>query len=135
MGNLSCTSHGASMAIPSPTFDPGAVLECVAVEKCAALYGVPTMFIAEQNHPAFASTDLSSLRTSLMAGSPCPIGVMKRCVSEMHMSEVVMAYGMTETSPPSAARPESMMTRRAVQPPSVGSTRTSRSTSSIRRPA
>jgi fatty-acyl-CoA synthase len=99
MGNLGCTSHGATMVIPAPGFDPGITLQTVQDEKCTGLYGVPTMFIAMQNHPAFASYDLSSLRTGIMAGSPCPIEVMKRCVSDMHMAEVSIAYGMTETSP------------------------------------
>ncbi|ALE06125.1 AMP-binding protein [Arthrobacter sp. ERGS1:01] len=99
MGNLGATSHGAAIIIPAPAFDPAATLRAVQSEKCTALYGVPTMFIAEQNLPDFATYDLSSLRTGIMAGSPCPVEVMKRCVSEMHMSEVSIAYGMTETSP------------------------------------
>ncbi|RHW23757.1 AMP-binding protein [Nocardioides immobilis] len=99
MGNIGCTSHGAAMVIPGPGFDPGVTLQTVQDEKCSAVYGVPTMFIAMQNHPEFASYDLSSLRTGIMAGSVCPVEVMKRCVNEMHMSEVSIAYGMTETSP------------------------------------
>jgi fatty-acyl-CoA synthase len=99
MGNLGCTSHGAAMVIPSPAFDPEMTLRAVQDERCTGVYGVPTMFIAIQNHPDFASYDLSSLRTGLMAGSPCPVEVMKRCVSDMHMAEVGIAYGMTETSP------------------------------------
>ncbi|MGH3507475.1 MAG: AMP-binding protein, partial [Nocardioidaceae bacterium] len=99
MGNLGCTSHGATMVIPAPGFDPEATLRALADERCTGVYGVPTMFIAMQNHPDFASFDLSSLRTGIMAGSPCPIEVMKRCVSDMHMAEVSIAYGMTETSP------------------------------------
>jgi fatty-acyl-CoA synthase len=99
MGNLGCTSHGATMVIPSPGFDPGITLETLAAERCTGVYGVPTMFIAMQNHPDFAKRDLSSLRTGLMAGSPCPVEVMKRCVADMHMAEVGIAYGMTETSP------------------------------------
>ncbi len=104
MGNLGCTSHGATMVIPAPAFDPGATLQAVADEKCTAVYGVPTMFIAMQNHPGMngddgPAYDLSTLRTGLMAGSPCPIEVMKRCVNDMHMAEVGIAYGMTETSP------------------------------------
>jgi fatty-acyl-CoA synthase len=99
MGNLGCTTHGATMVIPAPGFDPAITLRTVQDERCTGLYGVPTMFIAMQNHPDFASFDLSSLRTGIMAGSPCPIEVMKRCVSEMHMAEVSIAYGMTETSP------------------------------------
>jgi fatty-acyl-CoA synthase len=99
MGNLGCTSHGATMVIPSPGFDPGETLKTIAEERCTAVYGVPTMFIAMQGHPDYASFDLSSLRTGIMAGSPCPVEVMKRCVSDMHMEEVAIAYGMTETSP------------------------------------
>ena len=99
MANLGCTTHGATMVIPAPSFDPETTLRTIADEQCTAVYGVPTMFIAMQNHPAFASTDLTSLRTGIMAGSVCPVEVMKRCVSEMNMSEVSIAYGMTETSP------------------------------------
>ncbi|MGA7207064.1 MAG: AMP-binding protein [Specibacter sp.] len=99
MGNLGATTHGAAIVIPAPAFSAAATLQAVQDEKCTALYGVPTMFIAEQNLPDFASYDLSSLRTGIMAGSPCPVAVMKRCMSEMHMSEVSIAYGMTETSP------------------------------------
>ncbi|TXS57464.1 AMP-binding protein [Streptomyces sp. t39] len=99
MGNLAATSHGACMVIPAPSFDPAATLRAVEEERCTALYGVPTMFIAELNLPDFASYDLSSLRTGIMAGSPCPVEVMKRVVAEMHMSEVSICYGMTETSP------------------------------------
>ncbi|MEU7719205.1 AMP-binding protein [Streptomyces tibetensis] len=99
MGNLAATSHGACMVIPAPSFDPKATLEAVQRERCTSLYGVPTMFIAELNLPDFASYDLSSLRTGIMAGSPCPVEVMKRVVAEMHMAEVSICYGMTETSP------------------------------------
>ncbi|WP_435604410.1 AMP-binding protein [Streptomyces sp. bgisy130] len=99
MGNLGSTSHGACIVIPGPAFDPAATLRAVQDERCTSLYGVPTMFIAELNHPDFASYDLSSLRTGIMAGSPCPEEVMKRVVTEMHMSEVSICYGMTETSP------------------------------------
>ncbi|CBG68988.1 putative long-chain-fatty-acid-CoA ligase [Streptomyces scabiei 87.22] len=99
MGNLAATSHGACVVIPAPSFDPGATLEAVRQERCTSLYGVPTMFIAELNLPDFASYDLSSLRTGIMAGSPCPVEVMKRVVTEMHMREVAICYGMTETSP------------------------------------
>ncbi len=99
LGNLACITHGAAMVYPSEGFDPLASLEAVEAERCTALYGVPTMFIAELGHPDFKRFDLSSLRTGIMAGSPCPIEVMKRCISEMHMSEVTIAYGMTETSP------------------------------------
>jgi fatty-acyl-CoA synthase len=99
MGNLGCTSHGATMVIPADAFEPGAVLRAVQDEKCTALYGVPTMFIAELGHPDFDSFDLSSLRTGVMAGSPCPVEVMKQCVDRMHMEDVTICYGMTETSP------------------------------------
>ncbi|WIY05312.1 AMP-binding protein [Amycolatopsis mongoliensis] len=99
MGNLACTSHGACMVIPAPAFDPRATLEAVAAEQCTSLYGVPTMFIAELNHPDFASFDLSSLRTGIMAGSPCPVEVMKQVIDRMGMAEVSICYGMTETSP------------------------------------
>ncbi|GED83958.1 AMP-binding protein [Streptomyces sp. 6-11-2] len=99
MGNLAATSHGACMVIPAPSFEPRATLEAVQQERCTSLYGVPTMFIAELNLPDFASYDLTSLRTGIMAGSPCPVEVMKRVVAEMHMEEVSICYGMTETSP------------------------------------
>jgi fatty-acyl-CoA synthase len=99
LGNLACVTHGAAMIYPSEGFEPLATLETVEAERCTALYGVPTMFIAELGHPEFKRFDLSTLRTGIMAGSPCPIEVMKRCVDEMHMSEVTIAYGMTETSP------------------------------------
>ncbi|MFF3560681.1 AMP-binding protein [Streptomyces sp. NPDC002574] len=99
MGNLGVTSHGACIVIPAPTFDPAATLRAVEQERCTSLYGVPTMFIAELNLPDFATYDLSSLRTGIMAGSPCPVEVMKRVVAEMHMAEVSICYGMTETSP------------------------------------
>ncbi len=99
MGNLGCTSHGATMVIPAPGFDPETTLRAIAAERCTGVYGVPTMFIAMQNHPSFADHDLSSLRTGIMAGSNCPVEVMKRCVNDMHMPEVAIAYGMTETSP------------------------------------
>ena len=99
LGNLACITHGAAMVYPSEGFDPLASLEAVEAERCTALYGVPTMFIAELGHPEFKRFNLSSLRTGIMAGSPCPIEVMKRCVAEMNMSEVTIAYGMTETSP------------------------------------
>ncbi|MEV6791966.1 AMP-binding protein [Streptomyces sp. NPDC051320] len=99
MGNLAATSHGACIVIPAPSFDPAATLRAVEQERCTSLYGVPTMFIAELNLPGFADYDLSSLRTGIMAGSPCPAEVMKRVVAEMHMAEVSICYGMTETSP------------------------------------
>ena len=99
MGNLAATSHGACMVIPAPSFDPAATLRAVQEERCTSLYGVPTMFIAELGLADFADYDLSTLRTGIMAGSPCPVEVMKRVVSEMHMPEVAISYGMTETSP------------------------------------
>jgi len=99
MGNLGCTTHGATMVIPGPGFDAAATLRAVQDERCTGVYGVPTMFIAMQHVPDFASYDLSSLRTGVMAGSVCPVEVMKRCVGDMHMAEVAIAYGMTETSP------------------------------------
>jgi fatty-acyl-CoA synthase len=99
MGNLGATTHGAAMVIPAPAFDPEATLKACAEERCTSLYGVPTMFIAQLDHPAFADYDLSSLRTGIMAGSPCPVEVMKRVMDLMHMSEVGICYGMTETSP------------------------------------
>ncbi|MHA7269185.1 AMP-binding protein [Arthrobacter sp. HLT1-20] len=99
MGNLGATTHGAAIIIPAVSFDPAATLAAVQEERCTALYGVPTMFIAELNLPSFDSYDLSSLRTGIMAGSPCPVEVMKRCMGQMHMAQVSIAYGMTETSP------------------------------------
>jgi fatty-acyl-CoA synthase len=99
LGNLACTTHGACIVIPAPAFDPKLTLAAVDSERCTSLYGVPTMFIAELALPDFASYDLSSLRTGIMAGSPCPVEVMKRVLSEMHMPEVEICYGMTETSP------------------------------------
>ncbi len=99
MGNLGCTTHGSTMVIPADSFEPGAVLSAVQAERCTALYGVPTMFVGELGHPEFDSFDLSSLRTGVMAGSPCPVEVMKACIDRMHMTEVTICYGMTETSP------------------------------------
>ena len=99
MGNLGCTTHGATMVIPNDAFDPLTVLEAIEKERCTALYGVPTMFIAELGHERFAEFDLSSLRTGVMAGSPCPVEVMKQCIDRMHMVDVTICYGMTETSP------------------------------------
>ena len=99
LGNLACTTHGACIVIPSAGFEPAAALAAVQAERCTSLYGVPTMFIAELALPGFAGYDLSTLRTGIMAGSPCPVEVMKRVVSEMHMTEVTICYGMTETSP------------------------------------
>jgi fatty-acyl-CoA synthase len=99
MGNLGATSHGACIVIPAPSFEPAATLRAAAAERCTSLYGVPTMFIAELAEPEFGSHDLSTLRTGIMAGSPCPVEVMKRVVGEMGMTEVTICYGMTETSP------------------------------------
>jgi fatty-acyl-CoA synthase len=99
MGNLGCTTHGAAMVVPGAAFEPEAVLATVQEERCTSLYGVPTMFIAELNHPDFDGYELSSLRTGIMAGSPCPIEVMKQVIERMHMDEVTICYGMTETSP------------------------------------
>jgi len=99
MGNLGCTSHGACMVIPAEAFDPLATLEAIAAERCTSLYGVPTMFIAQLAHSRFDEFDLTSLRTGIMAGSPCPVEVMKQVQSRMHMPEVTICYGMTETSP------------------------------------
>jgi len=99
MGNLGCTTHGATIVVPDAAFDPVAVLETVQEEGCTSLYGVPTMFIAQLSHPQFDDYDLSSLRTGIMAGSPCPIEVMKQVIERMHMEEVTICYGMTETSP------------------------------------
>ena len=113
LGNLACTTHGACIVIPAPGFGPAETLAAVQAERCTSLYGVPTMFIAELALPDFASYDLSSLRTGIMAGSPCPVEVMKRVVSEMHMDEVTICYGMTETSPVSTqTRADDDMERR-----------------------
>jgi fatty-acyl-CoA synthase len=99
MGNLGCTTHGACMVVPGAAFEPGAVLEAVEAERCTSLYGVPTMFIAELGHAGFDRHDLSSLRTGIMAGAPCPVHVMREVIERMHMGEVTICYGMTETSP------------------------------------
>jgi fatty-acyl-CoA synthase len=99
MGNLACCVHGATMVYPEAGYDALAVLETLQAERCTALYGVPTMFIAELEHPEFDRFDLSSLRTGIMAGSPCPIEVMRKVIERMHMRDVGIAYGMTETSP------------------------------------
>jgi fatty-acyl-CoA synthase len=113
MGNLGCTTRGATVVYPAPAFEPEATLAAVEAERCVSLYGVPTMFIAMLDHPGFDQFDLTSLRTGVMAGSPCPIEVMKRCVSEMHMPEVTICYGMTETSPVSfQSRPDDDVERR-----------------------
>ncbi|HEX3538788.1 MAG TPA: AMP-binding protein [Stellaceae bacterium] len=99
LGNLACITHGAAMVFPGEGFEPLATLQAVEAERCTALHGVPTMFIAEMDHPDFARFDLTSLRTGIMAGSPCPIEVMKRAVEQMNLKEITIAYGMTETSP------------------------------------
>jgi fatty-acyl-CoA synthase len=99
MGTLGCTTHGATIVVPAPSFEPQATLAAVAEERCTSLYGVPTMFIAQLADPSFGSWDLTSLRTGIMAGSPCPVEVMKQCIERMHMDEVTICYGMTETSP------------------------------------
>jgi fatty-acyl-CoA synthase len=113
MGNLGCVTHGACMVVPGASFEPRRVLEAVAAERCTSLYGVPTMFIAELAEPDFASFDLSSLRTGIMAGSPCPAKVMQRVIAEMHMEQVTICYGMTETSPVSTQTgPEDELERR-----------------------
>ena len=113
LGNLACTTHGACMVVPAEAYDAEQVLATVAAEKCTALYGVPTMFIGELDHPRFGEFDLSTLRTGIMAGSPCPIEVMRRVVSRMNMREVTICYGMTETSPVSTqSSPEDTLERR-----------------------
>jgi fatty-acyl-CoA synthase len=99
LGNLACVTHGAAMVYPGEGFDPKAVLDTVQAERCTGLHGVPTMFIAVLDHPDFASYDLTSLRTGIMAGSPCPAEVMSKVIGRMHMNEITIAYGMTETSP------------------------------------
>ena len=107
LGNLACTTHGATIVLPEAAFDPLAVLETVEAERCTSLYGVPTMFIAELDHPDFGRFDLTTLRTGIMAGSTCPVEVMKQVVSRMHMDEVTICYGMTETSPVSTQTSQS----------------------------
>jgi fatty-acyl-CoA synthase len=99
LGNLACTTHGATMVIPAEAFDPVMTMETVERERCTSLYGVPTMFIAELEHPRFKEFDFSTLRTGIMAGSPCPVEVMKKVQTTMHIPEMTIAYGMTETSP------------------------------------
>jgi fatty-acyl-CoA synthase len=99
MGNLGAMTHGATLVYPAEAFEPGAVLEAVQAERCTVLYGVPTMFIGELDHPDFAGYDLTSLRTGVMAGAPCPIEVMRKVIDRMHMQDVEICYGMTETSP------------------------------------
>jgi fatty-acyl-CoA synthase len=105
MGNLTCVTHGSTMVYASEGFDPLAVLETVEAERCTVLHGVPTMFIAELEHPEFARFDLQSLRTGIMAGAPCPVEVMKRVIETMHMGQITIGYGMTETSPVSFQSP------------------------------
>jgi fatty-acyl-CoA synthase len=113
LGNLACSTHGAAMVIPAPAFDPEATLKAVAAERCTSLYGVPTMFIAELGLPNFDDFDLSSLRTGIMAGSTCPQHVMRKVIDRMHMREVAIVYGMTETSPMSTqTRPTDSLARR-----------------------
>src|SRR2546423_7330337 len=99
LGNLACTTHGACIVLPEAAFEPGSVLETVEAERCTSLYGVPTMFIAELDHPDFDQFDYSTLRTGIMAGSPCPVEVMRKVIERMHMDEVTICYGMTETAP------------------------------------
>ncbi|MDP9141002.1 MAG: AMP-binding protein [Pseudomonadota bacterium] len=99
LGNLACTAHGACMVVPAESFDPLETLKCVQAERCTSLYGVPTMFIGELDHPDFSTFDLSTLRTGIMAGSPCPVEVMKKVTTLMNMRDVTIGYGMTETSP------------------------------------
>ncbi len=99
LGVLACTTHGSAMVFPGEGFDPLATLQTIAEERCTGLHGVPTMFIAQLEHPQFASFDLSSLRTGIMAGAPCPIEIMRRAVATMNLHEITIAYGMTETSP------------------------------------
>jgi fatty-acyl-CoA synthase len=99
LGNLACITHGSAMVYPGEGFDPLTTLQTVAEERCTGLHGVPTMFIAQLEHADFSKFDLSSLRTGIMAGAPCPIEVMRRCIRDMHLSEITIAYGMTETSP------------------------------------
>jgi len=99
LGNLACTTHGACMVIPGEAYDPLACLQAVEAERCTALYGVPTMFIGELDHPRFAEFDLRTLRTGIMAGAPCPVEIMRRVIAQMHMPQITIMYGMTETSP------------------------------------
>jgi fatty-acyl-CoA synthase len=121
MGNLAATSHGSCMVIPAPAFEPASTLTAVADERCTSLYGVPTMFIAELADPSFAEHDLSSLRTGIMAGSPCPVEVMKQVIDRMGMTEVSICYGMTETSPVSTqTRTDDSLDRRVATVGRVG---------------
>jgi fatty-acyl-CoA synthase len=113
LGNLACTTHGACMVIPGPAFEPEPVLEAVQAERCTSLYGVPTMFIAELDDPRFEDFDLTTLRTGIMAGSPCPAEIMRQVIDRMHMDEVTICYGMTETSPVSTqTTPDDELDRR-----------------------
>jgi fatty-acyl-CoA synthase len=122
IGNLGCVAAGAAMVYPAASFDAEATLEAIAGERCTSIYGVPTMFIAELEHPRFAEFDLSSLRTGLMGGAPCPVEVMKRVISDMHASEICIVYGMTETSPVSfVTRPDDEIERRVSTVGPVGS--------------
>jgi len=114
IGTLAIVTHGATLVLPSEAFDGRAVLEAVQEESCTSLYGVPTMFIAELNDPDFASFDMASLRTGVMAGSPCPIEVMRRVKADMHMDEVTICYGMTETSPVSTQTPRTAVLEKQV---------------------
>jgi fatty-acyl-CoA synthase len=121
MGNLAATSHGACMVIPAPGFEPAATLHAVQAERCTSLYGVPTMFIAELGLPEFADYELSSLRTGIMAGSPCPVEVMREVIERMHMPGISICYGMTETSPVSTqTRTDDSLTRRVATVGRVG---------------
>ncbi len=135
MGNLGCTTHGATMVIPAAGFDPGATLAAVEAERCTALYGVPTMFIAMLGHPDLADRDVSSLRTGIMAGSPCPVEVMKRCVNELNMSEVGDRLRHDRDVAGVLPDPASTTTWTVAPPPSGGHIRTSRSRSSTPTPA
>ena len=135
MGNLGCTTHGATMVIPAPGFDPEITLRTIADERCTGVYGVPTMFIAMQNHPTFADHDLSTLRTGVMAGSICPVEVMKRCVERHAHGRGVDRLRHDRDLAGVHARPAPTTTSTGVPPPSAGCTRTSRSRSSTRRPA
>ena len=113
IGNLGCVSSGATMVYPAPSFEPRATLEAIQDERCTSIYGVPTMFISQLDHPDFASFDLTSLRTGMMGGAPCPIETMKRVIEDMHAGEVCIIYGMTETAPISfITRPDDDLERR-----------------------
>ena len=135
IGNLACMTHGAAMVFPGEGFDPLATLQTVAEERCTSLYGVPTMFIAELEHPDFDRFDLSSLRTGMMAGSPCPIEVMRQCIEKMHLTEMTIGYGMTETSPVSTQTAIDDPIEKRVGRRSAGCIRMSRSRSSTPRAA